>query len=150
MKKIVRFGPWLTSIVGKGINVDKYAGNQCVDVIMSFVQYIYPQHTWEQLLGYGNAKDLYAGADPKQERLQKIPYKAGMKFQRGDIVFYGAVPGNPFGHVLVVTSRHFKNLGSTFNAVEQNGFNPSGVAYKITRPYTDNIIGVLRPKVRFV
>lgn len=148
MKKIVRFGPWLTSIIGKGINVDKYAGNQCVDVIMSFVQYIWPHHTWEQLLGYGNAKDLYNSADLAY--FDKIPYKLGVKFQRGDIVVYGAVTGNPYGHILVVTSRHFLNLRFTFNAVEQNGFNPSGVAYKITRPYTNNIIGVLRPKVRFV
>lgn len=128
------FQDWLNKTIGKQVDIDKYAGDQCVDVAMSWAEYLYPGHKWPELLGYGNAKDLFSAASPIYfDKVMKNP-------QQGDMVVFGATNTNPYGHIAVVI-----NAGDTLDVIEQNGFNPSGVAYEAHRPYA-NIIGYLRPK----
>jgi hypothetical protein len=136
------FAEWIQAAESdkNGIDVDLAFGNQCVDVWLSWITYLYPQFPRSELTGPGNAKDLFAAANPKY--FEKIPYRNGFIPGQGDGVIWGPTASNPFGHVAVVIMADGKGV----NVLEQNGFNPSGVAYRATRPYL-NVIGYLRPQV---
>lgn len=134
------FQNWFDSSNGRPIDIDGYYGNQCVDVIMSWSQYCYQGHGWPELLGFGNAADLYDTANPQY--FEKIPYTKGFIPKEGDIGVISGSSGNPEGHVYVVISA---GANDQF-VIEQNGYNPSGVAYTTNRGYTKYLRGFLRPK----
>ena len=139
----IRFAKWVLSIVGKPIDSDGVFGNQCVDIPKHYTTHVlYPSLTARAVGIFGNGKDIYANA--KKTYFQKIPYKKGLIAHRGDIVSYRATSTNKYGHTAVVTSPRWAN-GSSYTVVEQNGFNPSGVAYKAKRNY-NNLIGFVRHK----
>jgi hypothetical protein len=132
----VNFQAWYNKSLGQPIDIDQAFGDQCVDVAMSWAEYCFPGHKWPELLGYGDAKDLYAAANAAFfDKLQNIVP------QQGDMAIFGATSTNPYGHIAVVINGY----QNAMNVIEQNGFNPSGVAYLAQRPYS-NVIGYLRPK----
>lgn len=131
------FQNWYNASINKPIDVDGAFGDQCVDVAMSWAQYLYPGHGWPELLGYGNAKDLFGTSNAAY--FNKVNDRPA---HPGDMVVFGPTPTNPYGHIAVVRSAD----NSYMQVIEQNGFNPSGVAYNAQRPY-NNVIGLLRPKI---
>lgn len=132
----MNFQEWYDQTLGHQIDIDGAYGDQCVDVAMSWAQFCFPGHQWPELLGHGDAKDLFGAANP--DFFEKL---TGITPTQGDMVVFGATPTNPYGHIAVVISADASHM----QVIEQNGFNPSGVAYVATRPY-NNIIGYLRPK----
>ena len=139
----LRFINWKNSIKGKPVNPDLVFGNQCVDVPKHYVnKVLFPSLGWAKVGIRGNGKDVYNNALSKY--FNKVPYKRGVRASRGDIVCYHGTSTNKYGHVAVVVSRRWRN-GSQYTVIEQNGFNPSGVAYEAVRNY-NNCEGLLRFK----
>lgn len=136
-----RFIKWYRSILNKPINTDGVFGNQCVDVPKDYSQRVlYPTKTWAEVGLYGDGKDIYRNAKPAY--FTKIPASQKKRVGRGDIICWGATKTNKYGHTAVVISLKVTNRTS-FTVVEQNGFNPSGVAYKAKRNY-NNMVGIVR------
>lgn len=132
----MNFQTWYDQTLGKPIDVDGAFGDQCVDVAMSWAQFCFPGHKWPELLGYGDAKDLFNASNANY--FEKLSPQTA---HQGDLVVFGATSTNPYGHIAVVVNGYADSM----NVIEQNGFNPSGVAYLAQRPY-NNVIGLLRPK----
>lgn len=141
----LRFSRWVKKVLNDpdGVNADGVFGNQCVDIPKDYTETVlYPDlNAWTVGI-HGNGKDIYKNA--KDKYFTKIPRSKKQRPGRGDIVCWGATPTNKYGHTAVVTSLKITNRGS-FTVVEQNGFNPSGVAYKVKRNY-NNLIGIVRHK----
>lgn len=138
-----RFIKWSKVVLNdkNGVNADGVFGNQCVDIPKDYSQKVlYPTKTWRQVGIYGNGKDIYKNALLKY--FTKIPASKKVTVKRGDIVCWGATKTNKYGHTAVVSSRRIFNRTS-FTVIEQNGFNPSGLAYKAKRNY-NNLIGIVR------
>lgn len=133
------FDNWYQSVIGQPVDIDGYYGDQCVDLDMSWSEYRFKPHKWPELLGFGNATDLFRTASPVY--FGKIPYSAGVVPQQGDMGVIAGHSGNPEGHTYVVISA----TASSQHVIEQNGYNPSGVAYTTDRGYS-YVIGFLRPK----
>jgi hypothetical protein len=133
------FQAWLIFSRGKPINIDGYYGNQCVDVDMALAEAYFPGHKWPELIGYGNAKDLYDAANPLY--FEKIPYTPGFVPQPGDMFVRDGTAANPEGHTGAVIDANSQFM----HVLQQDGYNPSGVAYEGDLSYS-KIIGFLRAR----
>jgi hypothetical protein len=143
---MTKFDEWLSAVEGKFIDMDGVFGSQCVDVSLHYVKFLYGVH-WINTLGTGDAKDLYAAASSKY--FEKIPY-TGQQAQQGDLIVWDATNYNPYGHIAVCIQTN----GVGMMLMEQDGFidtdnngNADGVTYRKFRPYSNNIIGFLRPRI---
>lgn len=144
------FQAWKKKVLGpppQHLNVDKAFGDQCVDVAMDFVQYIWNK-PWPQILGYGNAKDLfYTSSASYFTKVNNNPHDLKQLPRQGDLIVYGATKTNPYGHIAIVDYANPIGVGE----IEQNGFNPTGAAYETFRKWgTSPCIGWLRPKASLV
>lgn len=138
-----KFSKWVRYALKRHIDEDGVFEAQCVDVPKNLVdKLLYPKIGWAKVGLYGNGKDIYKNA--KTAYFKKYTHKKGHRVQRGDILSYGATKTNKYGHTCVVISHKIFNRKS-FTVIEQNGFNPSGVAYKAKRNY-NNLVGVVRAK----
>lgn len=135
---MANFNTWYNQTINRPIDIDGTFGDQCVDIAMSWAQFCFPGHQWPELLGYGDAKDLFNAASVSF--FDKLP---NQQAKQGDLVVFGATATNPYGHIAAVIS----DDGTTMVVIEQNGFNPSGVSYVAHRPH-NNVIGFLRPKTQ--
>jgi len=84
---------------GKYVNFDENFGPQCVDLYRQYVQDVlgFPQSP--PVEGARNIWTSYL--QDKYERIQNTP-KAVPK--KGDIIIWGEMPGNPYGHVGIFMS----------------------------------------------
>lgn len=139
-----KFTDWKKKAIGRHIDVDHAYGAQCVDVALDYAQYCFPGHSWRELLGYGNAKDLFKASNPKYwSKVVNNPNNAKQVPPQGSVIIYNAFRGNPYGHIAVVDSSNARGV----NVIEQNGFNPGGKAFEVFRTYGQlPIIGWLVPK----
>lgn len=136
------FQPWLTFSLGKQIDIDHAFGDQCVDVVLAWAEQLYPGVPWTVSIGYGNAKDLFAAANPAY--FDKILYTVGFVPQEGDVFVKDGTPANPEGHTGAVINAN----ANTMHVIQQDGYNPAGVAYEGDIALQNNhIIGFLRPKI---
>jgi uncharacterized coiled-coil protein SlyX len=146
---------WKKSVIGKQLNVDGAYGSQCVDLIMAYAEYLFPGHDWPELIGRGNAKDLFSAANPQYFTKIKNDYANVDQLPRqGDILVFGATPQqgftnkyhNPYGHIGIADSRI---SASGFNLLQLNApssSSPVNVHYYSWR-YRP-CIGWLRPRVQ--
>lgn len=134
------FTPWYNFSLGKPINTDGAYGNQCVDVVTAWSEYLWPDLRYWQTIGFGDARMLYAGASSAY--FEKIPYSPGVVPKMGDIFVKKGTIGNPEGHTGAVKSA----TASSMQTLEQNGYNSSGVSYAFNQSY-NNVIGFLRPRI---
>lgn len=93
---------WVNAQKGKAIDVDGYAGAQCVDLTMAYSEYLYGIRTFGNGADY--ATNNYSGFT-KLSKTQTNP-------QAGDIVVW--IGG--YGHVGIVIS----SSGTNFTTLEQN------------------------------
>lgn len=143
---------WINRVEGKYIDEDGVYGSQCVDVIINYVQWLFPGVSRLVTLGRGNAKDLWGASSTKY--FDKIPNDVNDPNQLprvGDIVIWGAYGSNPYGHIAVCLGADSKGM----NLMEQNGFidvdkdgNADGVAFRKRRVWGRGLIGWLRPKIQ--
>lgn len=137
----MNFQTWRSHALGRKIDIDHQFGDQCVDVDMDYVQFVWPKLRWNVTLGFGNAKDLFNSASSSY--FTKIPYKQGVVPRQGDIAVFGATGSNPYGHTGAVDSA---NAGA-IHLIQQDGFNPNGVCFEAPRTYNQSpVVGFLRPK----
>jgi len=139
------FQAWKKGAIGRKIDVDRAYGDQCVDVIMDYSQYCFPGHRWPELIGYGNAKDLFRASNAKYwNKVVNNPKDSKQVPPQGAAIVYNGFKGNPYGHIAVVDSSNVRGV----NVVEQNGFNPGGKTFEVFRNYSQlPIIGWLIPRI---
>lgn len=84
---------WIRSQVGRGLDMDGVYGNQCVDLILAYYDFLgVPRSS-------GNAKDYAWNTLPSGfQRIQ------GAAPQPGDILIYSASAANSYGHVAIYES----------------------------------------------
>lgn len=147
------FTTWKNSVLGVGIDIDHAFGDQCVDVVLSWCQAVYPTVSWGTFFNTGiNAKDLYNSANLTYfERISNDHSNPNQLPEQGDIAVFGPSPQtgytsiftNPDGHCGVVDSA---DTGGIW-LIQQDGSNPVGVTFEKYRSwhYTE-CVGWLRPK----
>ena len=139
----VAFSSWAKSAVGRGIDVDKAYGNQCVDVINDYADKLYPGVPHRTSLGGGNADHIFGNASGKY--FEKIPAGGADNLPKpGDIICIGPNKYSSVGHVAVVESVE----GGKIHVIQQNGSHPTGVTYRgvVSATEMKAAQGWLRPK----
>ena len=123
---------------GKKVDYDGHYGAQCVDLFRQYCKDVLEiPHTG----GVVGASELYTKyeAMPLEKRyFERIPYKAGMQLDAGDVVIFDATKTNPYGHVAIVINASTEEMG----IFEQDGFKQSG-AYIRSGKY-ERVLGFLR------
>lgn len=119
---------WVRSKVGTGLDYDGVYGNQCVDLICYYYQYL------GQTSPGGNGADYAWNALPSGwQRIQ------GAQPQKGDILVYSGNSSNPYGHVAIYAADR--------ETYHQN-FNSHAYVEKVTYKYnglSNAYWGVIRP-----
>ncbi|GHU32546.1 hypothetical protein FACS1894172_09360 [Spirochaetia bacterium] len=123
---------------GKKCDFDGYYGAQCVDLFRQYNKDVFNlPHTG----GVSGAIELYTQYDSlpvEKQYYDRIP-SCGAAIP-GDVVVFGATPGNKYGHVAIVLEVY-----ETFMLVlEQDGFAQDGAKINV-RNY-DRVAGYLRRK----
>jgi len=119
---------WVKSNVGKGIDFDGVAGNQCVDLIKAYYSHL------GQKQAYGNGSGYVTNATPSGwDRIK------GAKPQKGDILVYTGGYGG-YGHVAIYESdySHYHQNWNGHSYVER-------VTYNYKGDYGITYWGVIRP-----
>lgn len=113
---IDRFDEWEALVAGQSIDPDRFAGNQCVDVVDHLGEFLYGI-PWPQCVGgVRGAKDLLDVAPDKY--WQRIDYYHGFIPQRMDVLVFGGDKYNEWGHTA-------PTLGATatyIDVLQQDGF----------------------------
>lgn len=107
---------------GKKIDYDGHYGAQCVDVFRQYCRDVLAiPHTG----GVVGAVELYAKYDTmplEQKYFERIPYKAGMQPEAGDVVIFAPTKSNKYGHVAIVLDTSSEEIA----VFEQDGFKQDG------------------------
>ena len=125
---------------GKKIDYDGRYGAQCVDVFRQYCKDVLAiPHTG----GVVGAAELYTKYDTmplEQKYFERVPYKAGMLPEAGDVVVFGATQTNQYGHVAIVLDATTEEM----SVFEQDGFKQTGAhvgSWKYAR-----VLGFLRKR----
>lgn len=124
---------------GKKVDFDGRYGAQCVDL---FRQYCKDVLNIPQPSGVTGARELYTEYEKKPvevKHLQKLPYPANKPIA-GDVVVFGSMRGNPYGHVAIVIAAD-KNY---IKVLEQDGYSQTGTKFAYWK-YT-HVLGFLRKR----
>ena len=138
-----RINQWINNAPGRRIDVDGAYGLQCKDVIDDYCLWLF--NDWQNTIRPANAKEAFANSNGDFfEKILNNMSDPNLLPQRGDIIIWGAMAGNPYGHIAVV-------LGADLNGVdviEQDGFAQTP-ARTIRRSWIISggpVIGWLRPR----
>lgn len=138
-----RINQWIANAPGRRIDVDGAYGLQCKDVIDDYCLWLF--NDWQNTIRPANAKEAFANSNGDFfEKILNNMSDPNLLPQCGDIIIWGAMVGNPYGHIAVV-------LGADLNGVdviEQDGFAQTP-ARTIRRPWIISggpVIGWLRPR----
>jgi len=118
---------------GKPCDFDGYYGNQCVDLANQYNQDVIgaPRLT-------GNAKDIWdTYPKDKYDRITNTP--TGVP-QKGDLVIWGAMPGNSYGHIGIFDNGNV----NTFISFDENF--PAGSYSHLQNHNYNYVLGWLHPK----
>lgn len=128
---------------GKQIDFDGTSGVQCVDLIKAYMNEVLGMPAGS-IGRMGNAYQFWtATKKPLKAAVDKVPYKKGMVFQKGDIAVWNRNMGGGFGHVALCTG---ERTGSWFATYDQNW---NGKAMHRVQHSYSNLYGVLRPKAQY-
>ena len=107
---------------GKKIDYDGHYGAQCVDVFRQYCKDVLAiPHTG----GVVGAAELYTKYDTmplEQKYFERVPYKAGMLPEAGDVVIFAPTESNKYGHVAIVLEASSEAIA----VFEQDGFAQDG------------------------
>ena len=125
-----RQSDWFKTAISRGMNLDQVADYQCVDVPNDYAEYIFGN--WERTIGRGHAKDKYSIAPGDYWlKIPNNPSDANQTPAPGDVIVWGAMRNNPYGHIAVVVSASVNYV----TVIEQNGFESWKPAYQKIHPY---------------
>lgn len=106
------YATWRQQILASPpLDIDNSGDFDCVDVAKHYAMYLFPGVSWVATIGYGDAKDLFAGASSSYfQKFVNNPSDPNQLPQQGDIMVFGPTPQagysnaykNPYGHVGVV------------------------------------------------
>lgn len=128
--------------LGGRVDADGVYGYQCVDLVKQYLSECYGI----KASAWGNAIDYWYSTHP--ELLKTFDKLSTSSAQRGDIVIFKGINGNPYGHIGVAdTGAGLVNV----DTLEQNGStgNGSGVygdAIRVRGIPRWRVVGVLRQK----
>lgn len=125
------FNEFKNEVLGKSLDYDGVAGYQCVDLAKVYLDWMFgiKPSAW------GNAKDYWNALNRPgmSDYFYRVPNTPDLVVERGDIVVWGAMPGNPYGHVAIGLGlgdvNGFQSLDQNWgtNYVRQIGHNFNGV-----------------------
>nr|DAK69378.1 MAG TPA: Endolysin [Caudoviricetes sp.] len=125
---------------GKKIDYDGHYGAQCVDVFRQYCKDVLAiPHTG----GVVGAAELYTKYDTiplEQKYFERIPYKASMQPEKGDVVIFAATKANQYGHIAIVLN----SSAAEMVVFEQDGFKQDG-AHVSSWSYA-RVLGFLRKR----
>ena len=140
-----RIEKWIKGAVGRGMNLDKVYGYQCVDVVNDYGNTLFGN--WQTTVGRGNAKDKWNIMPTKYwEKIKNDTSKSNQIPQRGDVIVWNGWTANPVGHIAVVESADKSGV----NVIQQDGVTNTRPTHRARLPYVLGgklPIGWLRPKL---
>ena len=122
---------------------DNHGHHNCKDVIDDYCLWLF--NDWVNTIRPANAKEAFANSNGEYfEKIANNPNDSNLIPQRGDIIIWGAMSGNPYGHIAVVAGADTNGV----DVIEQDGFLQIP-ARLYRRPYVlagGVVIGWLRPR----
>lgn len=107
---------WAGSVIGKALDPDGHYGNQCVDTVDHFGQFIFGV-PWQQCVGgVGGANELLDVAPDKY--WTRIDYYHGFIPQQFDVLVFAGDGLNQFGHTAVT----WYASETAIDVIQQDGF----------------------------
>lgn len=138
-----RINEWINNAPGRRIDVDGSYGLQCKDVIDDYCLWLF--NDWVNTIRPANAKEAFANSNEEYfEKIANNPNDPNLIPQRGDIIIWDVMSGNPYGHIAVVVGADVNGV----DVIEQDGF-LQVPARLYRRPYVlagGVVIGWLRPR----
>lgn len=131
------FNEFYQGVNGKSLDYDGLYGYQCVDLVKVYLDWCFNIKPG----AWGNAKDYWNNLNKSgmADNFYQVPNTRDLVVERGDIVVWGAMSGNPYGHVAIGLSGDINH----FTSLDQNW--GSNYVREIYHNY-DGVLGVLRVK----
>lgn len=132
------FNEFKNEVLGKSLDYDGVAGYQCVDLAKVYLDWMFGIKPG----AWGNAKDYWNALNKPgmSDFFYRVPNTADLVVERGDIVIWGAMNGNPYGHIAIGLGEGDLN---GFQSLDQNW----GTSYvKQVGHNFNGVLGVLRLK----
>lgn len=132
------FQEFKDNVIGKSLDYDGLYGYQCVDLVKVYLDWCFGIKPG----AWGNAKDYWNNLNRPgmAEHFYRVQNTPDLIVQKGDIVVWGAMPGNPYGHIAIGLGEGDVN---GFQSLDQNW----GTSYvKQVGHNFNNVLGVLRLK----
>ena len=107
---------------GQKIDYDGHYGAQCVDVFRQYCKDVLVIPHTGGVVGAAELFTKYEAMPLEQKYFERIPYKAGMQPEAGDVVVFGATQTNQYGHVAIVLDATAEEIA----VFEQDGFTQDG------------------------
>ena len=132
------FNEFKNEVMGKSLDYDGVAGYQCVDLAKLYLDWMFGIKPG----AWGNAKDYWNALNRPgmSDYFYRVPNTPDLVVQRGDLVIWGAMNGNPYGHIAIGLGEGDMN---GFQSLDQNW----GTSYVRQIGHNFNgVLGVLRLK----
>lgn len=132
------FNEFRNEVMGKSLDYDGVAGYQCVDLAKVYLDWMFGIKPG----AWGNAKDYWNALNRPgmSDYFYRVPNTPDLVVQRGDLVIWGAMNGNPYGHIAIGLGEGDMN---GFQSLDQNW----GTSYVRQIGHNFNgVLGVLRLK----
>ena len=132
------FNEFKNEVMGKSLDYDGVAGYQCVDLVKVYLDWMFGIKPG----AWGNAKDYWNALNRPgmSDYFYRVPNTPDLVVQRGDLVIWGAMNGNPYGHIAIGLGEGDLN---GFQSLDQNW----GTSYVRQVGHNFNgVLGVLRLK----
>lgn len=132
------FNEFRNEVMGKSLDYDGVAGYQCVDLAKVYLDWMFDIKPG----AWGNAKDYWNALNRPgmSDYFYRVPNTPDLVVQRGDLVIWGAMNGNPYGHIAIGLGEGDMN---GFQSLDQNW----GTSYVRQIGHNFNgVLGVLRLK----
>lgn len=107
---------------GKKIDYDGHYGAQCVDVFRQYCKDVLAIPHTGGVVGAAELYTKYGTMPLEQKYFHRIPYKAGMQLEAGDVVIFAPTKSNKYGHVAIVLDTSSKEIA----VFEQDGLKQDG------------------------
>ena len=107
---------WAALVINKALDPDGHFGNQCVDTVDHYGQYIF-RVPWQQCVGGVNGARNLLDVAP-DEYWERIDYYHGFIPQQFDVLVFDGDFLNQFGHTAICWWAN----ATTINVIQQDGF----------------------------
>ena len=139
-----RIESFINTAVGKSFNPDGAYGLQCKDLADAYAIHLFGN--WANTIRPANALDVIERSNPEFfEKFYNKPTDPNWLPKRGDLIIWGPMAGNPYGHIALIESCDQNGV----NVIEQDGFAQVPARRKYYRNYICGgvlVKGWIRPR----